>query len=206
MVAVSVRAELAADVAAAKGGDARAWERLVRGFTPVVRAVARRHRLGTHDQDEVTQRTWLALLRSIERIQEPDALAGWLQTAARRESLRVLRESSRAIPVGDVVTEETVPDEAGELHDAHLRRDSLRGAIRRFPARQRALLEALLAEPALSYEEIGARLDMPVGSIGPTRARCLARLRRDPSVAALGMDFEPPRRATRPHRPDPDVL
>ena len=198
-------ADVAADVAAAKRGDQPAWDRLVRHFTPRVRAIARRHRLAHCDQDEVAQRTWLALLRNIDRIHEPAAIGGWLQTTAQRESLRVAAELHRAVPMAEVVLSDAEPDAFAEVIDERERRESLLRAARRVPTRQRALLEALLAEPALSYDEISAKLNMPIGSIGPTRARCLARLRRDPSITGLIGEM-PPGRPSRTPRPLPDVL
>lgn len=80
-------------VAAAGRREAWAWDAIVARFSPTVRGVARRHRLGHADQEEVLQATWIRLLGAIDRIQEPEALGGWLATTARRECLRVLASS-----------------------------------------------------------------------------------------------------------------
>ena len=197
--------DLAVIVAAAARGDERAWKEIVQRFESSVRSFARRHRLGAHDEEEVAQRTWLALLQNIDRIHEPAALAGWIQTTARRESLRVLHDTSRAVPVAEIVTNEAVPDVNADLQEQRERREAVLETVRRLPPRHHALLELLLREPALSYKEISARLEMPIGSIGPTRERCMMRLRREPRVAAL-MDEAPPQRPTRAPRPRLDVL
>jgi RNA polymerase sigma factor (sigma-70 family) len=194
------------DVHAARCGDSMAWARLVRRFTPQIRAVARRRGLAAHDQDEVVQRTWLALVKGIHSVQQPLALPGWIQTTAHRESLRVRNEAAREVPSAEVAVTEPVWDaDLEDVCDARERHAKVRQAVERIPARQRELLQALVAEPALSYDEISRKLDMPVGSIGPTRARSLARLRRDPYLAGL-VDEVPPRRTTRPAPAAPDML
>ena len=92
-----------------------------------------------------------------------------------------------------------------EVVDARERQEQVRKALARTPSHQRELLEALVAEPALSYDEISRKLDIPVGSIGPTRARSLTRLRRDPYLAGL-VDDALPRRTTRPERSAAEIL
>lgn len=203
MSAVDTFAE---DVLAAKRGDSMAWARLVRRFTPQVRAVARRRGLAAFDQDEVAQRTWLALLKGIHSLQQPLALPGWLHTTAHRESLRLRQEAAREVPASEVGAAEPIWDiDLDDALDARERQERVRKAVARTAGHQRELLEALVAEPALSYDEISKKLDIPVGSIGPTRARSLARLRRDPYLAGL-VDEVPPRRTTRPTRSAPDIL
>jgi RNA polymerase sigma factor (sigma-70 family) len=194
-------------VTAAAAGDSRAWESLVAAFAPLIRSIARRHRLSDADQDEVVQSTWLALLEHIAHLREPAALAGWLSTTARNESIRILREAARVKPTEQVAVPEqpadtTVADEV----EWEERRIAVRHAIDRAPVTHRTLLSALIAEPARSYTEVSAELKMPVGSIGPTRARYLTRLRRDPAVAGLMAEFAPPARATRSPRPPFDLL
>jgi RNA polymerase sigma factor (sigma-70 family) len=198
---MSAPRELGALVRAAAAGDQQAWSSLVTRFSPYVRAIARRHRLAASDQDDVVQRTWLALFRHIDGLVAPQALVGWLATTARNESLAVLRASQRELPVDEVPLDvqpsgrEDAIDE--ELYEA-ARRAALRSAVRRIEGRERAMLEMLIAGP--SYSEISAKLKMPVGSIGPTRARSLERLRRDPAIATLLDDSVRPARPTRPVR------
>jgi RNA polymerase sigma factor (sigma-70 family) len=172
-------------VEAAGRREAWAWDAIVARFTPTVRGVARRHRLGHADQEEVLQATWIRLLGAVDRIQEPDALGGWLATTARRECLRVLATGRREVPVEEA---EAIPDPGWQdLADeaaAQERRRALRDAIAGLRLRQRELAALLLSDPPLSYEEVSRRLGMPVGSIGPTRLRCISSLRRDERLVA----------------------
>jgi RNA polymerase sigma factor (sigma-70 family) len=180
--------ELERVVRAAKAGDAGAWSALVERFTARVRSVARRHRLAAHDVEDVVQTTWLRLLEHIDGVREPSALGAWLETTARRESLRTANTGRReeltdAEPLADAVE----PVDERRLADRE-RRVALGAALEQLAPRQRALLSLLLADPVPSYGEISRTLDMPIGSIGPTRARCLARLRRDRALAGAVAD------------------
>ena len=142
-------------------------------------AVARSYRLDQADAADVVQTTWLRLLEHLDRIEDPSRLVGWLVTTARRECLRVLRRSGRERPVADEDTTLEVTDDA-EPVDAHLitseRNAILWRAFLRLPQRCQQLLRIVVAMPQ-AYHEVSAAMDMPVGSIGPTRARCLSRLR-----------------------------
>ena len=173
-------------VRAAAAGDEAAWSGLVDRYSGLVWAIARNHRLGAADADEVFQTTWLRLVEHVERLQDPAKVGGWLATTARHESLRLLRRAGRQIPMGDDLPEPDrhapAPDEALLLAD---RDSALRTAFARLPERDQRLLRLLTADPMPSYEEIGLALNMPTGSIGPTRARCLERLRREADAVAL---------------------
>lgn len=173
-------------VTAAAAGDASAWEKLVRRFSSLVWSVARGHGLGTADAEDVYQVTWLRLAQHIGRLQQPDRVGAWLATTARHESLRVIRTSARLSPTADL--EELAPpldaptpeEEAleAESQAAKQRRsESLWRTFEHLNDRCRTLLRTLMATPPLSYAEIATLLDIPVGSIGPSRARCLQRLR-----------------------------
>jgi RNA polymerase sigma factor (sigma-70 family) len=171
-------------VLAARRGDERAWSTLVARFGGTIRAIARRHRLDQADQDEVVQRTWLRLVESIHAVRDPAALPGWLATTARRECFRIQQGRAREVLHGDVA----VPGEQAAVEDtvfAAERSRALHGALERLPGRERALLRLQLTHPALDYGQIGWRLGMPVGSIGPTRGRSLARLRRDAQLVGV---------------------
>jgi RNA polymerase sigma factor (sigma-70 family) len=199
-------ADLAPVVRAAVRNDPRAWERLVAEFTPTILRVARRHRLARVDQDDVVQRTWMALVRHIGHLHEPSSIGGWLATTARRESLGVIRERTREIPTENVM--EHQPPQI--VHDEFLpvgdeRREAVRLATASMPPLQRALLSALTADPPLSYEQVSERLGIPVGSIGPTRQRVLARMRKDPRVSQLLDEYGPAHRPTRRVRPPIDL-
>jgi RNA polymerase sigma factor (sigma-70 family) len=177
---------LSARVHLAAQGDGRAWSEIVDEFEGLLWAVARTHRLCHADQADVVQTTWLRFAENLDRLREPARLGAWLATTARRECLRILRTSARELP--DAAPPE-VPDAElrpidGALIEAE-RDAALRSALRQLSSRDQALLLMLVADSAPSYEEIGAALGMPIGSIGPTRGRALARLRgqlerRDP--------------------------
>ncbi len=176
-------------VRAAASGDERAWYALVARFEKLVWSIARQYRLSTDDAGEVSQTTWLRLAEHIDRLQDPSKVGSWLATTARHESLRVLRCADRHVPMGD-----DLPEPGGEcpaIDDALLRSErdrALWGAFALLPSRDQALLRMLVSDPMPSYEEIAAAMDMPVGSIGPTRARCLERLRRAAEAVAVGAD------------------
>jgi RNA polymerase sigma factor (sigma-70 family) len=171
---------------AAASGDERSWNVLVDRYSGLVWAIARNHRLSSADCDEVFSTTWLRLVEHAARLQDPGKVGGWLATTARHESLRLLRRGGRQIPMGDDMPE---PPRHAPAPDEDLLRSerdrSLWSAFARLPERDQALLRLLTADPAPSYAEIGAALDMPIGSIGPTRARCLQRLRREAELPLL---------------------
>jgi RNA polymerase sigma factor (sigma-70 family) len=165
-------------VAAAAGGDQGAWDCLVERYGRVVWAVARSHRLSDADAADVSQTTWLRLVEHIDRIHEPERLGGWLATTAQRESLRLLRYSRREVPFLDEAEEPGSPDLDPEAQA--VARDEgaeLRAAYATLSERCQALLRVVAVTPLGSYAEISAALGIPVGSIGPTRSRCLDQLR-----------------------------
>jgi RNA polymerase sigma factor (sigma-70 family) len=187
----SVDADLAAHeltdlVQRARRGEAQAWEALVAMFTPALRATARSYRLNASDVEDVVQTTWAAAFRHVERIREPEAIGGWLMVTVRREAIRTLRARQREVPTADLPDRspagEPVPVSALlETERCH----AIREAVESLPDRQRTLLRALLSQPELTYDELSQRLAIPVGSIGPTRERALARLRRNRELTAL---------------------
>lgn len=165
-------------VRGAASGDPASWECLVSEFSSMIWSVARAHRLSEADAADVVQTTWLRLLDHLDGLEDPSRVGAWLATSARRECLKILRLAQRQVAVGDELPEAPSP-EAGP--DERLLRTERQQALQRAFACLResdqALLRMLVAEPAPSYEEISAALGMPIGSIGPTRARALARLR-----------------------------
>jgi RNA polymerase sigma factor (sigma-70 family) len=165
-----------------RGGDVTAWNALVDRFAGLVWSVARRHRLSASDAADVSQTTWLRLVEHIDRIQDPERVGGWLATTARHEALRVIRISDRELPSehDDYIDLHAAENEEGVDADLLLeeRDEVLWSLISMLPPRCQLLLSVLHDESRLSYVEIGQTLDMPTGSIGPTRARCLEHLRR----------------------------
>jgi RNA polymerase sigma factor (sigma-70 family) len=178
--------DIAELVAAAAGGDERAWSELVRRYSGLVLATVRAVRLPPEDVKDVGQVTWLQLATHIRSLRDPLAIAGWLATTARHEAIRLARRRRQ---------EQRLDDEHAEIADPHappldegLLRDEGRARVRRgfakLSERCQRLLGLLARDPPLSYTEISAAMDMPIGSIGPTRARCLDRLRQAAGLSA----------------------
>jgi RNA polymerase sigma factor (sigma-70 family) len=162
-------------VAAAGRGDQSAWSAIVARFRGRVMRVARSHGLNTHQADDVAQETWLRLYRNLERVRDPLALGAWVDTTARRECLRALRGTRREeLTDAELGVEREAPETDERLEE---RRAALARALAGLPARQRALMECLLAESEPSYADAAAALGIPIGSIGPTRGRCVEKLR-----------------------------
>lgn len=178
--------ELVLLVRSAAAGDGRAFATLVARFDRPLRSIARSYRLSGWDVDDVVQATWQQFLEHGGKLREPAAVGGWLATAARRNCLRLLQANVREVLIDDPTASETGCD---GLLDAEVlaaeRRAALDASLARLTDRQRDLMTLLLDEPEISYEEIGRKLGLPVGSIGPTRARSLSRLRRDTQLRAL---------------------
>lgn len=189
--------KLADLVAAARAGCATSWREIVNRFDESLHRTARARGLDGVTAADVVQQTWLAAVVNIGALREDRALGGWLHTILHRECLRVFRHRRRESPHledADLFGEpgnghimlRTAPrspeDEALRVEQRML----VRMARRRLSGRDRELLTLLMAEPPLPYNEIARRLGVPVGSIGPTRARCFARLRRE--LTELGVN------------------
>jgi len=181
--------DVAALVTAAAAGDKAAWQGLVERFGGMVWSITRGYRLSRADAADVSQTVWLRLAENIGKINNPERVGAWLATAARRECLQNIRVNTRTVPTGDMAvfddagpdlnpTEGEVLRAEGERESAHRARVLWR-TLGRLPERCQQLLRLLMASPPPSYAEVAAALDLPVGSIGPTRARCLQRLRAE---------------------------
>lgn len=168
---------LARDAAA---GHECAWAELVRRLDGVLRTVARRYRLAAADVDDVVQTAWMRAFAHVDRLNDPGAIAAWLIVTVRREAMRTLQRGVREVLIDDAdAIDEPDPTTPEAVAIERERRAAVHGAVGRLPRRQRRLLSSMIATPSPSYEQISSRLDMPVGSIGPTRDRALARLRED---------------------------
>lgn len=174
---------------AAATGDQRAWDAIVLQFQGLVWATVRSFRLADAESADVVQTCWLRLVENLGRLRDPERLGGWLATTARRECLRCLRNAGRSVPVDDDATFDRASSEPVPEIDADLLRDErdtgLWRAFGRIADRCQRLLRVLTADPPPSYEDISEILDMPVGSIGPTRQRCLERLRTELLVEGI---------------------
>jgi RNA polymerase sigma factor (sigma-70 family) len=165
-------------LAAAARGEQLAWNHLVERYGRLVWSVARGFRLSDSDAADVCQTTWLRLVEHMDSIADPDRLAGWLATTARREAIRTLRHGEREILVFDD-TDEPDPDQPDPAHSA-VAKDEYRALWTAFiglSERCQALLRIVAVGPVDSYADLASTLAMPIGSIGPTKARCLDRLR-----------------------------
>jgi len=176
--------EVAPLLQAARDGDQSAWDELVRRFSGRLWSVCRSFGLSQSDAADVFQLTWLRLLEHMDSIRDPERLAGWLATTCRNEILAQLRRRGRVLPFGD---DRMLDNLAGELPPADLpamvaeRDGALWRAYGRLSERCQRVLRALVLDPVdgpPSYELAAAALDMPIGSLGPTRGRCLAHLRK----------------------------
>jgi RNA polymerase sigma factor (sigma-70 family) len=175
-------------VRAAAAGDPDAWQALVDRFGDLVWSIARAKGLSRVDAADVVQTAWLRLVDNLDHLREPDRVGGWLAATARHESIRVSRLRQRSVPTDDA----GVFDRSSDADD-----DPARGIVRRerdaalhelmadLPGRWRDLLELLMADPAMSYADVATGLGVPVGSIGPTRQRCLRALRAKAAVAGI---------------------
>jgi len=172
--------DVASLVRHAAEGDRHAWERLVDQFARLIWSITVEFKLAESDASDVAQTTWLRLLQNIDRIEHPDRVGSWLAATARNECLRSLAVRKRVVlSDNDVQLNSTLAHgpEIDERLLASERDQTVRDAMSRLPRRWQRLLEMLMADPPASYADISDELELPIGSIGPTRGRCLARLR-----------------------------
>lgn len=162
-----------------RAGEAAAMDELVRTMTPVLWHVVRAYGLERMLAEDVVQATWFTLLRRYESIHDDHAVAGWLTTCARREAWRAGRAHLRTRPTEDADLEPLLPrDESAEDRAHRGDRDTrLWGAVGGLDERCRRLLRIVAFEERPDYAQIATDLSMPIGSIGPTRQRCLGKLR-----------------------------
>jgi RNA polymerase sigma factor (sigma-70 family) len=180
----------AALVARCRVGDGAAWTVLVHRYQRLVYAIVRRMGLDEHTAADVFQTVFARLMENLPRIADPQRLQAWIVTTARREALLTLRHSQRLVSMtqADDGDDDERPDwdladdspsaeqQLGELQQLH----QVRNAFERLDERCRDLLGLVFrdADETLGYDEIARRLGTPIGSIGPTRSRCLDKLRR----------------------------
>jgi RNA polymerase sigma factor (sigma-70 family) len=176
-------------VTRARNGDRPAWEALVDRYSPLTWSICRRYQLDRTDAEDVCQAVWLRLVEQLDNLRDPAALPGWIATTTQRECYRAQRARCRLAAGQQVPHADHLPDEQTVMAEDELliaeRHAALRVAFSDLPPSYQRLLALLIADPPLPYAEISARLGIPIGSIGPGRARGLERLRRHPAVAAL---------------------
>jgi RNA polymerase sigma factor (sigma-70 family) len=175
-------------VSRAAGDDPAAWNEIVERYAPLVWSICARFGLSNHDREDVGQNVWLLLVEQLGKLREPAALPGWLATTTHRECLRVVTASRKSERLGTGLddalqfVDNTIIDE--EILMAE-RNAALRAAFAELPPKCQQLLAMLTSDPPSSYAEISAKLQIPMGSIGPQRARCLERMRKSSALAGL---------------------
>jgi RNA polymerase sigma factor (sigma-70 family) len=176
-------------VQAAAAGDGAAWNELVQRFAGFIWSISRSWGLRSADAADVNQVVWLRLVENLNRLREPERLKSWLAVVTRNECLRVARRAGREI-ITDVA--EGRHETVNPLMEARLvtaETDvALREALEELSPRCRALIRVLAADPRPTYDEVSTILSMPIGSIGPTRQRCLECLRRQLERRQVGDD------------------
>lgn len=191
------RAEVVEDlVRRAQAGEQAGWDELVTQFAPLVWAICRRFRLSHTDAHDVGQNVWLRLVEHLSSLREPAALPGWLATTTHRECIRFQRVARERTPDHLPADFELGADPDTTQVDRSLlaeeRAQLIRAAFTQLQPRCKQLLLLLMADPPTEYTHISQSLHMPIGAIGPNRARCLDKLRRSPALASLA-EREPSR-------------
>jgi RNA polymerase sigma factor (sigma-70 family) len=166
-------------------GVESAWREIVKRYSPLVFALCHRYGIRGADAQDVGSSVWLRLLTNSTSIRQPQALRGWLLTTARNECLLLLHHRNRQIPTDSTPIGELIEPQFDANLIAEERRHAARQAFAQLSRRDQQLLSMLFSDPPKTYQEISSTLGIPVGSIGPTRTRCLTRARRTPAIAAL---------------------
>jgi RNA polymerase sigma factor (sigma-70 family) len=167
-------------VRGAAAGDMTAWDRLVYQFARLIWSITAEFKLVESDAADVAQTTWLRLLEHIDRIEYPDRVGSWLAATARNECLRSLAARKRVVLNHEDAELDSAVAHVPDIDERLLadeRAQTVRDALSSLPRRWQRMLEMLMADPPASYADISDELELPIGSIGPTRGRCLARLR-----------------------------
>ena len=175
-------------VVRANDGDQDAWNEIVERYAPLVVAICARYRLSYEDRNDVGQNVWMLLAEQLGKLREPAALPGWLKTTIVRECLRVVTAARRSERLGSRLEDEDQFVDDTKIEEDYLmaeRNAALRAAFAELPPHCQQLLGMLLSDPPRSYNEISAVLGIPVGSIGPQRARCLERVRKSRALMAF---------------------
>jgi RNA polymerase sigma factor (sigma-70 family) len=172
----------------ARQGDKDAWHEIVERYAPLVWSICRRHELTRADTDDVGGSVWLGLVEHLATLRDPAALPGWIATTTQRACLQILRSRQRTQPLEDAMNNSGPEDNLDVVeHEilAEERHIAFRTAFADLPPQCQRLLTLLMHDPPKPYSEISGRLGMSVGGIGPTRARCLDKLRQHPALAGF---------------------
>jgi RNA polymerase sigma factor (sigma-70 family) len=195
MATTDNRASCADDpLTAVKSSDKQGWNALIERYQPIINSVCRSYRLTPEDAADVSQTVWMKVVDNLDRIREPRAIPAWIKTTAIREALALLRTRNR-LTLLDVSQDNSAawsplnPSLYSSEVDARMldaeRQSAVRDGLAEMAESHRALLSLLVADPPISYQQISDQLGLPVGSIGPTRARCLRKLASTPAIRSL---------------------
>jgi RNA polymerase sigma factor (sigma-70 family) len=175
-------------VTSALAGDRGAWHNLVERFKPLVKSVIRKFGLTKTDSEDVQQTVWLHLMTHLKQVREPKALPGWISTTTRNEALRVIAMQRRVQHVDPQedrrIDQVDLTDPTDDLIRSE-RRTVVHEGLRGLRSEHREMMLLLFADAKVSYRQVSSRLGIPVGSIGPTRARCLNQLSANTAIRAL---------------------
>jgi RNA polymerase sigma factor (sigma-70 family) len=172
--------EITGWVRQAAAGDLYAWNRLVDKYSRLIWSITASFRLGESDAADVVQTTWMRLIEYIDRIEQPTRVGSWLASTARNECLRHVAARKRIVLVHEDDEFDAADHHGPEVDEALLASERVRDvrqAMSHLPPQWQRLMDLLMADPPVSYAEISDQLGLPIGSIGPTRGRCLAKLR-----------------------------
>lgn len=172
--------EIASWVRRAATGDLYAWNRLVDQYSRLIWSITMSFKLAESDAADIVQTTWMRLIEHIDRIEQPTRVGSWLASTARNECLRHVAARKRIVLVNEDGEFDIADDHSPAVDEALLateRARDVREALDCLPLQWQRLMEMLMADPPVSYAEISDQLGLPIGSIGPTRGRCLAKLR-----------------------------
>jgi RNA polymerase sigma factor (sigma-70 family) len=181
-------------VAGIRAENEWAWRAMTERYAPLLRWIARKYGLSAQDAEDAIQLTWMRCLEHSDQLTDASKLDGWLATICRRECIRLATKARREVLLTELEMVQLSDDRPAE-HDPYAEaalRDQyarLHAAIMALPARQRMVVVELLKRGEQSYLDLSRRLDLPVGSIGPTRQRAVTRLRRDPRLADVAQQF-----------------
>lgn len=163
-------------------GDGDAWAALTRRYTGMLWAIARSHGLSRPDAADVVQTVWLRLVERLSGLRDPGRVGAWLAVTTAREAERARLRAAQWPPAAAERRQPAVERSPEGVYGTRERLGRVARALEELPERCRRLLRLFAASP--SYADAAAALGIPVGSVGPTRARCLSALRR-----RLGDDF-----------------
>ena len=176
----SVGSDVVVWVREAAAGDLQAWNRLIEQYAKLIWSITAKFKLIESDAADVVQTTWMRLIEHIDRIEQPARVGSWLASTARNECLRHIASRKRIVLVHEDEEFDGADHHASEVDEALLaaeRAQVVRNAMAHLPSQWQQLIDLLMADPPVPYAEISDQLGLPVGSIGPTRGRCLAKLR-----------------------------